>query len=83
MRALKLIAAALIGPVNPAMASEHWVLNSPHVLVSDANSTVFGRLVINATRDCKAVEFRLWDEIPIAHYTDQAKNEKQEYENEA
>ena len=71
MRALKLIAAALMGLVNPAIASEHWVLNSPDVLVSDANSAVFSRLEINATQDCKAVEFRLWAEIPTIHLTDE------------
>ena len=71
MRALKLISAALMGLVNPAIASEHWVLNSPDVLVSDANSAVFSRLEINATQDCKAVEFRLWAEIPTIHLTDE------------
>ena len=71
MRALKLMAAALMGLVNPAIASEHWVLNSPDVLVSDANSAVFSRLEINATQDCKAVEFRLWAEIPTIHLTDE------------
>jgi hypothetical protein len=70
MRLRDLLTASLLGLVSPAAASEIWVQQSPNVLFSDANSEFFARLEIKATRDCKAVEVRLWVEVSQIHITD-------------